>query len=347
MPILDLKQRFDITPKTSLPIPGDGRVSFALQGSIDVPNPLVAQQIYDAVGKIAGKAKTVLQTRFDEGADKGWDEARCTKVAASVLDNFYEKATKAIDKVIDSYVKMNSDCKVLKVQDYAKVASTATSVVLKITRLVISGGTDIMAWASLAKTIYDSAIYLQKAISDIPTMDKKTRASVEKACKYYKDKYLKNRESTWDRFKKFFSDPLTNAKGDMDTLSKRLIRAEKPCHEMSRAIEAALRLQDSGEVSDAQAKKLHKLLVAVSNTMGKVTPAKNNIEKMVETMGLLEADIQKFKSKNKPKKGTPFQHVKKNMDKKVKELKKWTGDRAVGDWASAASNVANIAREFA
>ena len=127
MPTLELKQQFDITPKTKLPIPGDGRIRFALQGSIDVPNPLVAQQIYDATKKIADKAKAALQTKFDDGAVKGWSEAKCGKVAASVLDSFYDRATKAIDKVVDAYVKMNSDYKILSRQDYAKAAASTTS----------------------------------------------------------------------------------------------------------------------------------------------------------------------------------------------------------------------------
>jgi stage V sporulation protein SpoVS len=264
-----------------------------------------------------------------------------------VLDNFYDRATKAIDKIIDDYVKLNSSYKVVKTQDYAKVAATATSVTLKVIRLIISGGTDIVAWGNLTKTIYDSSNALHKAIGDIPTIDQKTRASVEKSCKYYKDKYLKGRETTWDKFKKFFSDPLTDAKGNTETLSQRLIRAEKPCHDMAGAIEAGLRLQDTGEVSDIQAKKLNKLLVAVSTTMGKVTLAKKNLAGMVDIMGLLEADILKFKTKKKPKKDTPFEHIKQNMDKKVKELKKSADDRAVADWASAAGNLRNITKELA
>ena len=347
MPILDLKQRFDITPTTALLLPGNGRVEFALDGSIDVPNPLVAQQIYDALKKISIKAEEVLQNRFDAGAHKGWKESQSAKAIDSVLNNFYDRATKAIDKVIHDYVKMNADFKVIQRQDYAKVASTSTSVVLKVGKLVISGGTDVVAWASLAKTIYKAAKLLHDAVADIPKVDEKSREAVQKACKYYREKYLRSQESTWDKFKKRFSDPLKKAKENNEKLQTRLVRAEKPCHQMAEAIEAGLRLQDQGEVTEEQARKLNQLLIAVSETMGKVEDAKENLENMRLTMELLDADIDKFKTKNKPKKSTPFEHVKNNMDKKVKELKKWTDERAVKDWASAAKNVAKIAKDFA
>ena len=347
MPILDLQQRFDITPTTRLPLPGNGRVEFTLDGSIDVPNPLVAQQIYDALQKISYRAEEVLQERFDAGAHKSWNEKQSAKAIDSVLNNFYDRAAKAIDKVIDDYVQMNANFKITQRQKYAKAASTSTQIGLKVTRLAISGGLDVSAWASLAKTIYKAAKDLKEAVADIPKVDEKSRESVQKACKYYREKYLKSKEKTWEKFKKRFSDPLKKAKEDTKKLETRLVRAEKPCHQMAEAIEAGLRLQDQGEVTDEQAQKLNQLLIAVSETMGKVETAKENLENMLLTMELLDTDIERFKTKNKPKKDTQFEHVKNNMDKKVKELKKWTDERAVKDWASAAKNVAKIAKEFA
>ena len=120
MPILDLQQRFDITPTTRLPLPGNGRVEFTLDGSIDVPNPLVAQQIYDALQKISYRAEEVLQERFDAGAHKSWNEKQSAKAIDSVLNNFYDRAAKAIDKVIDDYVQMNANFKITQRQKYAK-----------------------------------------------------------------------------------------------------------------------------------------------------------------------------------------------------------------------------------
>ena len=89
---------------------------------------------------------------------------------------------------------------------------------------------------------------------------------------------------------------------------------------MAEAIEAGLRLQDQGEVTDEQAQKLNQLLIAVSETMG-VETAKENLENMLLTMELLDTDIERFKTKNKPKKDTQLSMSKTTWTRRSKNSK--------------------------
>ena len=71
MPTLDLKLKLDITPKTSFALPNDGKVIIGLKGSVDVPEPLLAQQIWDAAKAAVDKGKVKLQEAMVKAEAKG------------------------------------------------------------------------------------------------------------------------------------------------------------------------------------------------------------------------------------------------------------------------------------
>ena len=74
MPVLKLQREMDLTPKTSLKISGNGKVVIEISASIDVPEPLLAQQIVDSVNYVAEKAKKKLQKKVTEGETAGWSD---------------------------------------------------------------------------------------------------------------------------------------------------------------------------------------------------------------------------------------------------------------------------------
>jgi hypothetical protein len=348
MPSLSVNLQLDITPKTKLTIPGDGKVSVQLNGEVDVPEPLFAQQIWDSVRDVVEAEKNRLQKSFKKGEKSGWGDSEVQKAISESLDNIGNKANKAVRKTVKELASTNETYSIVKKQDVAKVALSTTSIALNITRLVISGGTDIMAWACLGKSLYDSANYLYNAVKDIEKVDKETRKKVGKAEKYYRSTVMAGKETVWNKFCTLFSDPLsksTTATGDM---TKRLARAEKPCHDMAKVAQGLLELQDKGENSKKVEKKLDKLLTNISDTMAKVTPAKKSLEKMKKELTALESDLKKFKGKDK---SMVSEIMKKDGVKKISKrcssLKKYADDNAVSDWCDAASNLATLGKELA
>ena len=345
MPTLDLKLKLDITPKTSLTLPNDGKVIIGLKGSVDVPEPLLAQQIWDAAKAAVDKGKVKLQEAMVKAEAKGASPDKIQKYIDKTFDYIQERANKAVDETIDAYMKMNSTYTLVKRQDVSMVAKSGTAVVLSVVRLVITAGADLSAWQSLGSTLYDSAKYLYKALVKIEEVDNKTKESVRDADKYYREKVMKGKESFFEKFKKFFSDPLTNASTDVEDMQKRLARAEAPCHKMAATIQKLLELQDEGNVDPKVEKKLNLLLISVSDTMSNVTPANASLKKQQKILTLLQKDLKQIKSKSK-KDLEIDDKQKDSLADNAKKLKKAADDNGVNNWYEAAKNTVDLAKEL-
>ena len=194
MPTLDLNLSLDITPITTLELPDDGKVVVKLQGAVDVPEPLLAQQIWDAARAAVEKGRARLQDSMDKAEAKGASADKIQKYIDKCFDYIEQKAAKKIQETINAYLKMHKTYKIVKKQDVAKTASTGTKIVLNIVRLVISGGMDIAAWSSLGKTLISAAKYMHKALVKIEEVDEKTQKSVTDANAYYREKVMKGRQ---------------------------------------------------------------------------------------------------------------------------------------------------------
>ena len=209
MPTLDLNLSLDITPNTTLNLPDDGKVVVKLQGSVDVPEPLLAQQIWDAARAAVEKGRVRLQASMDKAeakaTAKGVSADKIQKYIDKCFEYIEEKTAKKIKDTINAYLKMHKTYKIVKKQDVAKTASTSTKIVLNIARLVITGGMDITSWASLAKTLLGAAKYMHKALIKIEEVDEKTQKSVTDANTYYREKVIKGKEGKFAKFKKFYS----------------------------------------------------------------------------------------------------------------------------------------------
>jgi len=346
MPTLDLNLSLDITPITTLELPNDGKVVVKLQGAVDVPEPLLAQQIWDAARAAVEKGRARLQASMDKAEAKGASADKIQKYIDKCFDYIEEKAAKKIQETISAYLKMHKTYKIVQKQDVAKTASTGTKIVLNIVRLVISGGMDIAAWSSLGKTPISAAKYMHKALVKIEEVDDKTRKSVTDANTYYREKVMKGKEGKFAKFKKLFSDPMKKAKTNVEDMQKRLARAEDPCHQMSAVIQQLLEKQDAGETSPKVEAKLNKLLFSVSNTMERVTPANASLKKQFKVMTLLEKDLKVIKEQSK--KGFKLEDKQEDSLKdKMKKLKKQADDNGIKDWVGAARTTATLAKELA
>jgi chemotaxis regulatin CheY-phosphate phosphatase CheZ len=330
MPVVKLSKEIDLTPKTSLNISGNGKVIIEVSASIDVPEPLLAQQIVDAVDYVATKASKKIQDKVSAGEKEGWDDEDLDKFIGSYLVKLEKKINRAVNDTINDLI------------------STSTSLAVNITKLVVTGGTDVTSWASLAKTLHDAATYLEKVYAKIEDVSEKSIKSVKASEKYYRTKVFTNKESSWDKFCKFFSDPLSNAKGSCGDLRKKLVRSEKPCHDMSKVIQKILTDQDAGDSSPDLEKKLDKLLQSVTGTMTKATLAKDVMRKLDKKIGKIEADLKKLKGK---KGGALDKYLDKKTQEKIakdcKDLKKYSEDNALAEWGAAANATINLAKEVA
>ncbi len=85
MATFNLNLQRDITPKTSLTIPGDGKVIVEITGDIDVPEPLLAQQIWDAAKEVVDSGKKTLKKKFKAGEAAGWTEAQISACIAETM----------------------------------------------------------------------------------------------------------------------------------------------------------------------------------------------------------------------------------------------------------------------
>jgi chemotaxis regulatin CheY-phosphate phosphatase CheZ len=348
MPVVKLSKEIDLTPKTSLNISGNGKVIIEVSASIDVPEPLLAQQIVDAVDYVATKASKKIQDKVSAGEKEGWDDEDLDKFIGSYLVKLEKKINRAVNDTINDLIEMGEAYAIIKKQDIATAVSTSTSLAVNITKLVVTGGTDVTSWASLAKTLHDAATYLEKVYAKIEDVSEKSIKSVKASEKYYRTKVFTNKESSWDKFCKFFSDPLSNAKGSCGDLRKKLVRSEKPCHDMSKVIQKILTDQDAGDSSPDLEKKLDKLLQSVTGTMTKATLAKDVMRKLDKKIGKIEADLKKLKGK---KGGALDKYLDKKTQEKIakdcKDLKKYSEDNALAEWGAAANATINLAKEVA
>ena len=348
MPVLKLQREMDLTPKTSLKISGNGKVVIEISASIDVPEPLLAQQIVDSVNYVAEKAKKKLQKKVTEGETAGWSDKDLEKNIQSFLEKLEKKVNRAINDTINDLFETDETYKIVKKQDIATAVSTSTSLAVNITKLVVTGGTDVSSWVSLAKTLYDAATYLEKVYAKIDDVSKKSIKSVQEAEKYYRTKVFTNKESSWDKFCRFFSDPLSKAKTNCGDLRKKLARSEKPCHDMAKVIEKILTEQDAGNADPKLEKKLDKLLKSVSSTMSNVTPAKDIMRKLDKKIGKIEGELKKLKAnKKEPLDKIMSKKTQDQIQKDCKDLKKYAEDNSLSDWASAAQNTIDLAKEVA
>ena len=346
MPTLDLNLSLDITPNTTLDLPDDGKVIVKLQGSVDVPEPLLAQQIWDAAREAVEKGRVRLQTAMDKAEEKGASADKIQKYIDKCFEYIEEKAAKKIKETVNSYLKMHKTYKLVKKQDVAKTASTGTKIVLNIVRLVISAGMDISAWASMAKTLVSAAKYMHKALVKIEEVDAKTQQSVTDANIFYREKVMKGKLGKFGKFKKLFSDPMKKSKSNLEDMQKRLARAEDPCHQMSAVIQQLLEKQDAGLTSPKVEAKLNKLLFSVSDTMEGVTLANASLKKQLKVLALLEKELKVIKEESK----NGFELKDKQQDSlkdKMKKLKKEADNNGIKDWVSAARSSATLAKELA
>jgi hypothetical protein len=320
-----------------------------LLGSIDVPEPLFAQQIWDSVTSVVNKGQNKLQKATSTGENNGWTETDLAKQIAATIEKIDKRSVRAVKDVIKGLTEVEDTYSIVQKQDVATAVSTGSSLSISITRLVISGGTDLISWTSLVRTLYKTAKYLDTALQDVSKLESKTLLSVRAVEDYYRKKVFKGKEGAWNKFRSKSSTLMKKAKSNTENLRNRIARAEKPCHDMAKIIQRILQNQDSGDSSTALESKLNILLISVSDTMEKVTPAKDSMRKTHSRLEKLEATLKKWKTGGKKEEQTMDGFIEKNKQEMVRhldDLKKYGKKNSVAKWVSSAKNMSKLAIEF-
>ncbi len=142
-----------------------------------------AKKLNDEIIGLKGRA------RYDtKNADKLLRDAE--KMADSTeksINNALKSVQSAINQDVQAELKKlgRDDRNLLEAR--VKVAMDVTFGVIgiagKITKLAVSGGADVTAWIGLAKGLYDMAVLIKSACSDLDTRRKELRKALEKYVK--------------------------------------------------------------------------------------------------------------------------------------------------------------------